>query len=984
MTLSAFAPVAFGAELTTEQKWQALVDAGIFDADGTGQGAQLDANMTRAQFTKVIVKLLGLQEVSDTPSFDDVKGHWAAGYIEAAKRAGLVDGVSDNPPLFAPDNEVTLEQLAKLVVEALDLEQSTDAVSGKVSDWAKGYVAAAVKAGLLPASSDYTVPAKREVLVTATYQAREIEEGKKVTKIESFKAVGAKKLEVKFSKAVDTSKAEITVKKGSNNVNIAKTTWSDDAKTVTLETTGKLTKGDYTVSVAKVENSVLEAKASVEDEKVAKLAFTSDKAPYDRAVTEDTYDDNDNDRILVTLKIYNQYGEDVTSTYAGEVTLTASKGTIGYKDASKGLIQIETTVGYNLNETVYVSAVHPKSGTFVSQVFTVALKSAVADINIVKLVAKDNKTLTVSSTASDFWFEVEAKDQYGNAVAADDIGKDVIVSVSNPSAVSFKTKTWNNQTIADFDEKDGKVILELARPKNNRQEEQPFGKGTHTIYMISKSTGKQSSLTFEIADDVYVDTLTLSAPDSVAVKGEKIEIPFTAVDQFGKEIQKAADLMNGMQVLSVSGPVTSSFTDNVQNRKIYFEQDYDRAKLILDASDAARPDQSETVYITAVTKSGKSTQLSFTLNAEKKPQTVIGVDEVKQAIALGGSTDIKYDKIKIEDQYGRIKKLSDFSGYKVRVTVSDRTKVSITGGTDGSDNSQYIDVTNNNATLNAVAQGSVDVSLKLYNSSDEEVTGSEYKFTVKAVKLSEIADVKVGDIGKIYTGGSEYGKAVSVTGLLSDGTEVALPSKGYYDANGNNERDAGDDLYFTIVESVYGLSVTPDSKLVADEENTEWTTTQPDVWGIEDGKEKTFVVTIQAFTKDSPKVFHKEVVVSRANPAPEKIELTDGTYVKKTSDNSVKVSKNDLNYFENDVLLLVFDAVKLTDQYGVEFENGRTTDKAVVPNEADFISANTVYASNFSDSSRNSLSTVIAGDSFYVTAITSNNKSITFKVVVTD
>lgn len=954
MTLSAFAPVAFGAELTTEQKWQALVDAGIFDADGTGQGAQLDANMTRAQFTKVIVKLLGLQEVSDTPSFDDVKGHWAAGYIEAAKRAGLVDGVSDNPPLFAPDNEVTLEQLAKLVVEALDLEQSTDAVSGKVSDWAKGYVAAAVKAGLLPASSDYTVPAKREVLVTATYQAREIEEGKKVTKIESFKAVGAKKLEVKFSKAVDKSKAQISVKKGVNTVTVASVTFAEDGKSAVIETASKLTKGEYTITVSNVEQTALEAKATVDDEKVAKMAFTSDKAPYDRTLAEDNDNTNDNTAIIVTLKIYNQYGEDVTGSYIGEVQpyISASKGQPDVVDTKAGKIKITSPVGYNLNETVYVNAVHASTGTYVSQAFTVSLKATVADISIVKFVSEENKKLETTSDPSKFWFEVEAKDQYGNPLGPNEIEKDVIVSVSNPSGLGFK-KSGNNP---DFEDKDGKAILRLEAGSGVQAPEK-FAKGSYTIYMISRYSGKQASMTIEVSDIARLDTLSLSTPDR-AVKGEEIEIPFTATDQYGNAINDADKLNGGFLSLSVSALQENSN----QSLPLTFKQDYvnNKVKLILDARNARNKDQAETVFIAGTTKTGKSFSFSFTLQKAKVPVSLVKVEGLKTGIALGATTELKAENVKIEDQYGKQWSLNDFSGYRVRVTVSNANVTS----------SAYALAPNGSVTLTGATAGEANVNVELWKQGDfDETTGqpgsgkqavsSLAPIRVRVVQLSDIADYKVGDVAKLYTStDSSYAKDLSVTGVLADGTEVALPTGGVFGAT----------EYYKVNTGVTWLTF-DNGKLKIIDANAAKS-------AVGNDNEKSYSVTVIGYTKDTPKTYVKSVTVSKVDPAPETLALKDYTVsgnviIKKENDTTVSIKASDLNNPGTIADKTTFlQAVEIKDQYGV-----------VMPLA---LAGVQVYDSNYSDSDRltDNPRTFDAGDSFYITVVTTNAKTLTFKVQV--
>lgn len=972
LAFSAFGSVAFAADstkdLTALEKFQELVKEGIFDPEGAGNGADLEALTTRAQIAKILVKLLEVEEDASAEKFDDVEADdWFAGYVGALQKAKLIDGVSDEPPLFAPNDNVTIEQFAKLVAIALDLDIDANAkVEGEVSEWAKGYVAAVVKAGYLAPQEDYTAEATREVLVNSAFAAKEIidqiKAEQQATKIASFAAVGAKKLEVKFSKAVaDTSKASVSLKKGSNQVN-HKLTWAEDKKSVVIETTTKLTKGEYTVSVSGVEEKALESKVAVEDEKVAKLAFTSDKAPYDRALAEDPDNSNDNQAILFTLKAYNQYNEDITDTTS--LSVSASKGQVTSVDSKKGLYRVYSPIGYTLNEPVIINAVHAASGTYATQTYTVSLKSAVADISITKLVAKDGKTLNTTANPDDFWFEVEAKDQYGNPVKAADIGKDVIVSISNPSAAGFKTRTVNGVTYADFEEKDGKSILKLVAGTNandpNTSATENFGKGTHNIYIISKSSGKQTSLSFEVVDVAVVDTLSISSPD-FAVKGEKFELPFTAVDQFGKELTSADALNAGMLSLSVSGAGLSS-------SNIRFEQDYvnNKARLVIDATNATLKDQSETVFVTGVTKTGKTASLSFTIQAEKKPVTILGVADTKKALAVNATTTIEWDDIQIEDQYGRIKKLSDFAGLQVKVISSDNSKVStstaVADPTADQPNRVVADITSadssENLTLTGVAAGSSEFTLQLYKgaitNANNYIANSDFSFTVKTVELKDIVDYQVGDVAKIYAtpaGVTTHAKSLTVNGLLSDGTVVAVPIH---------------PDYYTVTENVYGLdfNVSAAGKLTATAADNASTA---DVDAIEVGKEKSFTVTVTAFAKDGPKVINKEVIVSRVAPAAETLTVetkTVDTYeIKKESDTVISLSAAAAHALTKEKIASV---VTVKDQYGVVLSNPFVT----------------VTVSNFSNSDRDSLGEVIAGDTFYITAITANNKTITLKVYV--
>lgn len=207
MAFSMFASVAFGADakLTTEDKYKALKEAGVFDGYTDGS-AGLDQKMTRAQFAKIVAKVLSLEEDKAAASvYADIKdNNWAAGFIGAVTKAGLMEGSNSakykGKKAFGYTDDVTVEQLAKVLVLALKLEvpASSDV---NASAWAKGYVAAAVKAGLIPADATFKAPALRSLLVDAAYQAREIIETSKITY--EVKIIDANNIEVTFSDAKD-------------------------------------------------------------------------------------------------------------------------------------------------------------------------------------------------------------------------------------------------------------------------------------------------------------------------------------------------------------------------------------------------------------------------------------------------------------------------------------------------------------------------------------------------------------------------------------------------------------------------------------------------------------------------------------------------------------------------------------------------------------------------------------------------------------
>lgn len=113
--------------------------------------------LTRAELATLLVRAMGhdVTEVSEKPFKDVKKTHWAAGYIQAAQRAGYVIGYPDGT--FRPNQKITkVEGLTVMVrLDNLPLRAGvpTPYSDVKTSHWAAKYINAAKGAGML----DYLV-----------------------------------------------------------------------------------------------------------------------------------------------------------------------------------------------------------------------------------------------------------------------------------------------------------------------------------------------------------------------------------------------------------------------------------------------------------------------------------------------------------------------------------------------------------------------------------------------------------------------------------------------------------------------------------------------------------------------------------------------------------------------------------------------------------------------------------------------------------
>ena len=97
-------------------------------------------NLTRAEFTKLIVTLLGKESEANAKkgysSFSDVgRSHWALGYINIGVEDGIINGYGLG--YFGPEDNVTYSQAVKMLVSAAGYEP--DAM--KSGGWPLGYMA---------------------------------------------------------------------------------------------------------------------------------------------------------------------------------------------------------------------------------------------------------------------------------------------------------------------------------------------------------------------------------------------------------------------------------------------------------------------------------------------------------------------------------------------------------------------------------------------------------------------------------------------------------------------------------------------------------------------------------------------------------------------------------------------------------------------------------------------------------------------------
>ena len=128
---------------------QFLSDAGIVSGRTSGD-FDPNTSITRGEFAKIICLAASLTPVSGgTASFSDTSGNWAAGYIEAAKTAGLIGGYADGT--YRPNALITRAEIAKLVVLGAGFATNTSGAgfSDIATNWAKDFIMTASNNGIV-------------------------------------------------------------------------------------------------------------------------------------------------------------------------------------------------------------------------------------------------------------------------------------------------------------------------------------------------------------------------------------------------------------------------------------------------------------------------------------------------------------------------------------------------------------------------------------------------------------------------------------------------------------------------------------------------------------------------------------------------------------------------------------------------------------------------------------------------------------------
>lgn len=564
MAFSMFASVAFGADaekLTPEQQFNVLKEAGIVDGFPDGL-AHLDQTVTRAQLAKIIVKSLALEEVTGVASYKDknyTAKHWAAPFIEAATKAGILEGVSTNPanPLFNPTGNVTVQELAKVLVVANKLEVPTEA-NNTASEWAKGYVAAAIKAGYIAEGINYQASATRAQTVVAAHAIYEFNNFK-VTKAVAKDANNVtltlstgEVVEVKLEKALEKNKeTELTYKaKDGRELKYSVTWFVTDATKV------------ESVKASNLKEILVTFDGDVTKEQAEKITnYKLDDTVLNSASSATLQADGKS--VLINL---NTEGPVLTNQKVYKLTVS---GFTGIASASFDFSALDVTVPEVSevevlgNKVLNVKFSEPVTASSATTRVNYKVDGYVANGEI-KL-AKDGKTATITLysrlKAGDHKVSISGVKDYAGMTIINYLDKEITVAEDTkaPESITIEKATLDTATVKFSEAVDADTVKaaniywsDNAGTVKFTADSVSATDATFTTYTVNFASGKklparETTLYVESVSDLHGNTaskLSTTINASVDVTRPEIASLEPATDQYGKHTTNSAQQLD--------------------------------------------------------------------------------------------------------------------------------------------------------------------------------------------------------------------------------------------------------------------------------------------------------------------------------------------------------------------------------------------------------------------------------------------------------
>lgn len=718
LAFGSFGSLAYGADLTAQEKYDALKAKGIFAGMADGS-AGLDQKMTRAQFARVAALILKL-DVDTKPAkatFSDVKlTHWAVEEVAAVNAAKVMVGQTGGK--FGPSGNITVQDLAVAIANALGLAKVEGATVEGASAYAAGYIKAVEAAGIVLPTT-YKEAATRELLVSVAFAAEAAVNKPKEFAVVKAAQSGAKKIAVDFNRALTAEEVKaLTAEVKNGQVPYPVTIKaSEDMKSAVLEATF-LPAAEYSVVI----NKLAAVKVTVAAAVVTKVDIGA--TALQKAANQD-----------LAVKALNQFNEEVANS---GVIVSVYSSVYGSLTVSSGKINLSNEA---IDNTIVVTASHPTTGLSASKTFKVVAASSATSIQLGAVAPLKDKT-RITAGESGLVLPVTLKDQYGTVI------KLPVTTATNTDVISVVIGGINfvvsDKAIIDASslavDADGVVTFKALK------------EGTVVITAVNPSTGASASVAVKVEAASALKTLQVSAPSSIVVVGEAVTFPYVAADTFGAPIA-AKDVPS-----KVAGLAANSTGFVIQANGLAVGTSW-KANGDLQLTFPTKGNQNVIVWH----KGAIASQFNVTVEDVAFPVSIAGTKDLKTTLTVGATQTVDFGKLVVRDNYGRT--MSAAAGWTLGFADTSATAVTYSANTV---TAAVVGTEKVTATLSKGSESvTLDISFNVI--ADDKVT---------ALTVSTIGTV-YGNSS--MTSASAHAATISLTGKTADGTEVGIVAGSFYD-----------------------------------------------------------------------------------------------------------------------------------------------------------------------------------------------------------
>lgn len=606
----------------------------------------------------------------------------------------------------------------------------------------------------------------------------------------SIEATSAKTFLVKFNKAVtDDDKVSFKVARGTVETSVT-VSWNEAKTEATLSSASNLPEATFTVSALKDGAEIAKQDITITAQKIARIEFTSSSVSVELTGNKNGY---------VTYKVYDQYGNDITTTYLAN-NMTFSSGA-GNATGKNGLITIAPAGGPPLIQFPQISIIAYDASSGVSATATLPTSNAVGTLSDFVFGSAEDLKLSEGDVTSVFYLPYTATDISGNETKNYDLVKGgLILETGDKLVVSMPANV------------EAKLVRDPANTSNAAIEVKVIAGGPElsmdmpVMITAMTYTGKTSTVQTTLAKSKVLDSIILLAPAETVAVGERPEIGFEAYDQYGNKITKHSDIFGKL-----------SPTGFEIQKKVNGD-----AKFVMNTAV-----KGINTLTAVVDKTGKMSTLNINVQETAVPSRIaINPKDIVNAMEYQATQDLVIgedadEEIWIYDQYDRRMSDNDITtkvfnnNYKVVVKNANEI-IKIAG-------------TNNSKDYTAIGK----VTIKADKKPDKEAGGPDtltfelikvdgtnetlvdaVSLNMTVIKSSDIKSYTISTFDKpIYTSISEgpggntdkekaYAAEVKIYGRTGSGAQVLLAGNpvdsAYLTNDGNFNVDVGEKAYNSV------------------------------------------------------------------------------------------------------------------------------------------------------------------------------------------